>query len=161
MASKGVAGQEGGREGEETRVIKGPWAELPHRGEQAAFYDARDASNLITVQATAVGTTRIWAHYKEGARARRWPFVLMQFDGNPGNGIAHEYPEALETAILKREFVYNIKSRAAWRPVWYPSTPVEIRGLGNCVCEKVFLLGYKSFLPGWENRPRAKLFQND
>lgn len=131
--------------------------------EHAAFFERRPEEDRLRVQLTALGTQHVWNIYLAGRRQRRWPLALLTFDGNPYSDCPlMDDPEVAEsTCMLHMTFVYNCKTRAAWRPVWGERTLVEQRDINNVTTEPVIVLGWKSFMEGWENRPRAKLFAND
>jgi hypothetical protein len=147
-------------------VVTGPWrGPIYQDPDHADFYLPKVTAlggELIKVYATVRGTVHIWEIYKAGLKDKSWPFALMLFSGDPCEIGSHRDPqEATHIAMTKKAFVYNFKTRKAWRPVWFPSCPVEQRAEGNMAHETVDLYGWKSFMEGWADRPRARLFDND
>lgn len=140
-------------------VVRGPWKGLPWKDpEHEQFFTKRDVENRLTVKLNAEATRRVWVEYREFKRQGAAKLLLMRMDGSFVEAI--DSNRATELALLERCVVYNVSKRSCWRPVWWPSTPVDIRGLGNVTHEPVHILGWDSFIEGWENRPKAKLFEN-
>lgn len=134
-----------------------PWHD-PLFGE---WYGMRD--ERFRVQLNVEATKLVWWAYKEG-KANRWWLVSFTLQGEVVPKLLPEKSEDLDIvvriALHQRLCVYNVRRRKCWRPVWSPM-PYEKRTLQNLTYESVELLGWQSFIEGWENRPRAKLFSND
>lgn len=158
---------------DESNVVKGPWKGPAYLDpDRADFFLPRiseEQGSLIRVYANAKCTAFIWNLYKQGLPKRDWPHLVMSWSGEPvwqdpegtKATMSVDPAEVLQVAMNQGMFVYNFRRRRAWRPIWYPGIPVEERTPGNMSYEAVELYGYKSFIEGWEKRPRAKLFSND
>ena len=158
MASESVEGPQSGPQAPDN-VIQGPWKGLPWRDPQHAdFYLVREPEAQMLVKLNAEATKRIWQEYRAFKRDNRAQLIVLGRDGSFIEAVDSHL--AKEKAMLSMGVVYNVATRRCWRPVWWPSTPVDTRGLGNVTHESVRIQGWDSFVEGWENRPKAKLFEN-
>lgn len=134
-----------------------PWRDP----ELADFYTARD--ERLTVQLGTEATKAVWDAYIEGRDNNIWYLLMFTMDGKTGMNphLTEDLTHVIGIALHRRLCVYNVRRRKCWRPVWAGSCLIDKRSINNLSYEPVTLLGWKSFIDGWEKRPRAKLFAND
>lgn len=124
----------------------------------AEHFAPRDARDPLCVRLGPDETARMWDEYKRARQRAAWPYILLTHAGGVA-GTAEDWNDAVTLASDFQLCVYNFARRRCSRPIWY--CPFEERELTNRAMETVCLYGYKSFMIGWESRPRVKLFAND
>lgn len=153
MARERVAGAPGDPQSS-NHVVGLPWRDP----EQADFYLIRDPDERLIVRLNAEATIEVWGAYRLWKKEKRTLPLLMRVNGSYFGATTMD--RAIEKALMEKCVIYNVAKRSCWRPIWWPSTPVDIRGLGNLSHEPVHIYGCDSFVEGWADRPRAKLFIN-
>ncbi len=128
----------------------------------ANFYEARGEESAMEVRLDAAGTRIVWDAYKRAKETGRWPLLTFGFDGKYESEfhLSDNLESLVGQALHRRLCVYNVRRKKCWRPVWH-GVPVDKRSMNNFSYESVVLYGYKSFIEGWEHRPKARLFAND
>lgn len=108
-----------------------------------------------TVRLSAEATRAVWEAYRPQAVG----LFVVTWQGGLIRGPLALQELALNIALAEDGAVYSLKSRRGWRPVWWPSTPLEVRTKGNMSYERVRILGWDGLIEGWDKRPKAKLFE--
>lgn len=138
--------------------VLAPWQDPATAG----FYEARGEENALEVKLDAEATKAVWAAYQQGKKGGRWHLLTFTFDGHFSSSFyLQDNTEALVGYVLQRRLcVYNVRRKKCWRPIWHGSQ-LDKRSMNNFSYESVVLYGYKSFIEGWEHRPKARFFAND